>query len=62
MSKQEGEVLQLVAEGFLNREIAEQLVITVGTVKKHLEHIYGKVDARSRMSAVARGKTLELFL
>ena len=61
LSKREVEVLQLVAEGLSNREIAERMVITVGTVKKHLEHIYGKVDAHSRTSAAARGRMLKLF-
>ncbi len=61
LSKREVEVLQLVAEGLSNREIAERLVITVGTVKKHLEHIYGKVDAHSRTGAVARGRILKVF-
>jgi len=56
------EVLQLVAEGLSYREIAERLVITLGTVKKHWEHIYVKVDAHSRTGAVARGRRLKVFL
>jgi len=45
------EVLQLVAAGLSNQEIAGRLVITPGTVKKHLEHVYSKLDVHSRTSA-----------
>ncbi len=60
LSERELEVLRLVAAGLSNRDIASQLVITVGTVKKHLEHIYGKLNVRNRTSAVARGRLLDL--
>ncbi len=60
LSKREVEVLQLVAEGFSNREIAARLVVTVGTVKKHLEHVYSKLDAHGRTHAVARARALRL--
>ena len=49
----EREVLRCVAIGCSNREIATQLVITPATVKKHLEHIYTKLDVHSRAAAVA---------
>jgi DNA-binding NarL/FixJ family response regulator len=61
LSKRELEVLQLAAAGLSNREIAEKLTITVGTVKKHLENIYSKLDAHSRTRAVAWAKALLLF-
>ncbi len=60
LSEREIEVLRLVAEGFSNREIARRLVITAGTVKKHLEHIFTRLDVHSRTSAVARARTLKL--
>ena len=60
LSDREVEVLRLVAAGLANQEIARQLVITPGTVKKHLEHIYGKLDAHSRTAAVARARALQI--
>ncbi|HVB61711.1 MAG TPA: response regulator transcription factor, partial [Ktedonobacteraceae bacterium] len=56
LSQRELEVLRFVANGYSNQEIAAQLVITVGTVKKHLEHISNKLDAQSRTHAVARAR------
>ena len=41
-----------------NQEIAEQLVITVGTVKSHVNHILRKLDAHNRTEAVARARRL----
>ena len=57
LSTREIEVLQLVSDGLSNRDIAHKLVVTQGTVKKHLEHIYNKLDVRSRTAALARAKT-----
>ena len=56
LSEREIEVLQLVADGQSNREIAENLVVTVGTVKKHLNNIYGKLEVKSRTQAVAKSR------
>ncbi len=61
LSTREQHVLQLVAEGMSNQEIATKLVITVGTVKKHIEHIYIKLDARSRTHAVAKARALNIL-
>ncbi len=61
LSTREQHVLQLVAEGLSNQEIATELVITVGTVKKHIEHIYIKLDARSRTHAVAKARALNIL-
>ncbi len=52
LSKREAEILALVAAGKTNPQISEQLAISVKTVKKHLEHIFGKLDATSRIDAV----------
>jgi ATP/maltotriose-dependent transcriptional regulator MalT len=54
LTEREAEVLGLVAEGRTNDEIAASLSIATGTVKKHLDHIYEKLGARSRTEAVAR--------
>lgn len=61
LSERECEVLQLVAAGHSNREIARQLVITTSTAKKHLEHIYAKLHAHSRTSAIAIARALDLL-
>ena len=61
MSKREQEVLRYVAAGCSNREIATQLVIERATVKKHLEHIFLKLDVHNRTSAIARARALELI-
>ncbi|HLH74371.1 MAG TPA: helix-turn-helix transcriptional regulator, partial [Chloroflexota bacterium] len=47
-------VLQLVARGHSDAEIAGILVLHPRTVKKHLEHIYRKLDVTSRTAAIAR--------
>jgi len=54
-------VLLLLAEGMANREIADRLVVTLDTVKKHLTRIFGKLGAVSRTQAVARARELGLL-
>ena len=58
LSARELAVLQHAAIGLSNREIADQLVITSGTVKKHLEHIYSKLNVHNRTAAIARARIL----
>ncbi len=58
LSERELEVLRLMARGASNHEIAKQLVITVGTVKSHINHILVKLDAHNRTEAVARARGL----
>jgi len=59
LTARESEVLDLVAAGGTNAGIAERLWISPGTVKKHLEHIYTKLEVRSRTAALARtGRSL----
>lgn len=54
ITAREAEILSLVAIGKRNQEIADALFIAQGTVRKHLEHIYDKLEVRSRAGAVAR--------
>ncbi len=61
LSLRELEVLRLTAAGLSNATIAAQLVVSVGTVKTHLKHIYGKLAVQSRTQAVAQARTLGLL-
>ena len=53
LTGREQEVLELIAEGARDREIAERLVVTESTVKKHVQNILRKLHARNRVEAVA---------
>lgn len=61
LSEREREVLQLVAAGLPTRDIADCLVITPATVKKHLEHIYTRLDVHNRTSALAQARKLNII-
>ena len=54
LSPREERVLELLSKGYSNKEIAEQLDLSVDTVRSHLKHIYDKMHVRSRTEAVAR--------
>jgi len=61
LTPRELEILALMAGGASNQEIAGRLVVTVGTVKGHVNHILDKLDARNRTEAVARARELGLL-
>ena len=61
LSARENEVLKLIAEGLSNKQIADVLYISVGTVKWHVNNILGKLTARSRTQAVARARELRML-
>ncbi len=61
LSLRELQVLTLIAAGASNREIAEELVLALGTVKKHINNIYGKLNVNSRTQAIARARDLNLL-
>jgi LuxR family maltose regulon positive regulatory protein len=58
LSDREIEVLSLIASGASNQQIAEQLVVSLSTVKTHINRTYRKLDARSRTQAVAMARQL----
>jgi DNA-binding CsgD family transcriptional regulator len=54
LTRREHEILDLIAEGRSNAEVAARLWLTAGTVRIHLQHIYKKLGVRNRTAAVAR--------
>ncbi|HEX3641525.1 MAG TPA: LuxR C-terminal-related transcriptional regulator, partial [Ktedonobacteraceae bacterium] len=60
LSEREREVLQSLARGASNQEIAQELVIVVDTVKRHVSHIFSKLGVQNRVQAVRRARTLSL--
>jgi len=61
LTVREREVLQLLVAGASNREIARRLVVSLGTVKKHISNICGKLGVQSRTQAAARAHALHLL-
>ena len=61
LSMREIEVLQCIAEGLSNDEIAQRLSISLSTVKSHTLKIYGKLDVNSRTQAVAKAGALGIL-
>ena len=61
LSERELELLRLVADGRSNRQIADELFLAIGTVKKHLSNIFGKLQVSSRTQAVARARELGIL-
>jgi DNA-binding CsgD family transcriptional regulator len=59
LTRREREVLTCVAKAYDNREIAEELVITVRTVNRHLENIRGKLGSRRRSELVRIARQLD---
>ncbi len=60
-TERELEVLHLIAAGASNEEIAERLVIAIGTVKRHVSNIFGKLTVSNRTQAVARAQAIGLL-
>ena len=61
LTDRELEVMGLLAQRMSNKEIASQLFISAGTVKRHTINIYQKLDVNSRRQAVAKAQDLDLL-
>lgn len=61
ISKREYEVLELMAKGLSNQEIADKLFVSLNTVKTHSSNIFLKLDARRRTQAIQKAKELRLI-
>jgi DNA-binding CsgD family transcriptional regulator len=61
ISKRELEVLQLIAEGLSNAEIAARLFVSLNTIKTHASNIFFKLDASRRTQAIEKAKSLCLI-
>jgi LuxR family maltose regulon positive regulatory protein len=61
LTSREREILTMLAAGRSNRAIADELVVTLDTVKKHVGHVLGKLGAANRTEAVARARELGLI-
>jgi len=61
LTGREIEVLRLVADGMSNPEIASKLFLSVGTVKTHVKHIYGKLAVDDRVKAASRARELGII-
>jgi LuxR family maltose regulon positive regulatory protein len=61
LTSRELEVLRLLAAGSSNQAIAEELVVALDTVKRHLTHIFDKLGAANRTQAVTRARELRLL-
>ena len=61
ISKREHEVLELMAKGLTNQEIADKLFVSLNTVKTHTANLFVKLDAKRRTQAIQRAKELQLI-
>jgi LuxR family maltose regulon positive regulatory protein len=61
LTEREREIMDLIALGYTNRQIADQLFISVGTVKGHLNHIFSKLNVSNRTQALLRALELNLI-
>lgn len=61
ISKREYEVLELIAEGLSNQDIADRLFVSTSTVKTHVSNVLAKLDAGRRTEAIARAKEMHII-
>jgi two-component system, NarL family, response regulator LiaR len=61
ISKREYEVLELMAKGLSNQEIADKLFVSLNTVKTHTSNLFLKLDAKRRTQAIQKAKGMRLI-
>lgn len=61
ISRRELEVLQLMAEGCSNQEIADRLFVSLSTVKTHTSSLFEKLDVRRRTQAIEKAQRMQLI-
>lgn len=61
LSNREYEVLQLIAKGYSNAEIADNLFLTVSTIKTHTSNLFLKMDVKNRIQVVEKSKRLKII-
>lgn len=61
ISKREHEVLELMAQGLSNQEIADKLFVSLNTVKTHTSNLFLKLEAKRRTDAIRKAKELRLI-
>jgi len=61
LSRRELEVLELMANGFSNQEIADQLFVSIHTVKTHTTNIYEKLQVKRRTQAIVKARELQII-
>ncbi|MCA0229814.1 MAG: response regulator transcription factor [Bacteroidetes bacterium] len=62
LSTREYEVLQLLAQGYSNAEIAERLFLSLSTIKTHVSNLFVKMDVKSRTQAIEKAKRLNIII
>ena len=61
ISKREYEVLELLAEGLSNQEIADRLFVSLNTIKTHSTNLYSKLEAKRRTQAIEKARSLGIL-
>ena len=61
ISSREYEILQEIAQGLSNKEIAEKLFVSESTVKTHVSNLFSKLDVKRRTQAIQQAKSLKIL-
>ena len=61
LSKRELEILNLLAQGLSNQEIAAKLFVSISTVKTHIQNLFEKLDVKRRIQAIEKARSLKLI-
>jgi len=60
LTNREYQVLKLIVQGYSNAEIADQLFLSLSTIKTHVSNLYAKMDVKSRFQAITKAKKIEI--